>query len=35
MRGFVASVIGKQFVAYVGVDSLADTDRAMEILGKA
>jgi hypothetical protein len=34
LRGFVASVIGKQFVAYVGVDSLADTNRAMEILGK-
>ena len=35
LRGFVASVIGRQFVAYVGVDSLADTNKAMEILGKA
>ena len=35
LRGFVASVIGRQFVAYVGVDSLGDTNKAMEILGKA
>jgi len=35
LRGFVASVIGSQFVAYVGVDSLADTKKAMEILARA
>ena len=35
LRGFVASVIGSQFVAYVGVDSLADTKKAMEILQRA
>jgi len=35
LRGFVASVIGSQFVAYVGVDSLADTKKAMEILRRA
>ena len=35
LRGFVASVIGRQFIAYVGVDSLADTNKAMEVLGKA
>ena len=32
LRGFAASVIGKQFVAYVGVDSLADASKALEIL---
>jgi hypothetical protein len=35
LRGFTASVIGTQFVAYVGVDSLADADKAIEILGTA
>ncbi len=35
LRGFVATVIGRQVVAYVGVDSLADTNKAMEILGRA
>lgn len=35
LRGFSASVIGKQFVAYVAVDSLNDADRAMQILQKA
>ena len=35
LRGFVASVIGRQFVAYAGVDSLEDTKKAMEILGGA
>jgi hypothetical protein len=34
LRGFAASVIGPQFVAYVGVDSLQDTRRAMEILAR-
>ncbi|SCK15995.1 aspartate kinase [Variovorax sp. HW608] len=32
LSGFSASVIGKQFVAYVGLDSLADANKAMEIL---
>lgn len=35
LRGFTASVIGTQFVAYVGVDSLADANKAIEILGTA
>ena len=35
LRGFSASVIGRQFVAYVAVDSLADANKAMEILSKA
>ncbi len=34
LRGFVASVIGSQFVAYVGVDSLKDTNKVVEILQK-
>ena len=32
LSGFSASVIGKQFVAYVGLDSLDDANKAMEIL---
>jgi hypothetical protein len=32
LRGFSASVIGTQFVAYVAVDSLGDANKAMEIL---
>ncbi len=32
LRGFSASVIGKQFAAYVAVDSLADANKAVEIL---
>jgi len=35
LRGFSASVIGRQFVAYVAVDSQADADKAKEILQKA
>ncbi|HEV8261569.1 MAG TPA: ACT domain-containing protein [Burkholderiales bacterium] len=35
LRGFAASVIGRQFVAYVGVDSLKDATKAMEILEQA
>lgn len=35
LRGFSASVIGTQFVAYVAVDSLEDANRAIEILEKA
>jgi hypothetical protein len=32
LRGFAAAVIGAQFVAYVGLDSLQDADKAMHIL---
>ena len=35
LRGFSASVIGKQFVAYVAVDSMDDAGRAIGILEKA
>jgi hypothetical protein len=35
LRGYSASVIGTQFVAYVAVDSLDDANRAIEILEKA
>ena len=35
LRGFSASVIGTQFVAYVAVDSLDDANKAIEILEKA
>ncbi len=35
LRGLSASVIGTQFVAYVGVDSLEDANKALEILAKA
>jgi len=35
LRGFSASVIGTQFVAYVAVDSPEDATRAVEILEKA
>jgi len=35
LRGYSASVIGTQFVAYVAVDSLDDANKAMEILSKA
>lgn len=34
LRGFSASVIGKQLVAYIAVDSLGDANKAMEILSK-
>ncbi|MBP0630358.1 MULTISPECIES: ACT domain-containing protein [unclassified Cupriavidus] len=34
LRGFSASVIGVQFVAYVSMDSLDDANKAMAILGK-
>jgi predicted amino acid-binding ACT domain protein len=33
LRGFSAAVIGTQFVAYVGVDSMDDATKAIEILG--
>ena len=32
LRGFSASAIGRQFVAYVAVDSLDDANKASEIL---
>lgn len=35
LRGFSASVIGTQFVAYVAVDSLDEANKAMEVLAKA
>ncbi|HEY2926744.1 ACT domain-containing protein [Piscinibacter sp.] len=35
LRGFSASVIGKQFVAYVAVDSLDDANKAIAILERA
>ena len=35
LRGFSASVIGSQFVAYVAVDSLDEANKAMAILKKA
>jgi hypothetical protein len=35
LRGFSASVIGNQFVAYVAVDSLAEANKAMELLKRA
>jgi hypothetical protein len=35
LRGFSASVIGTQFLAFVAVDSLEDANRAIEILTKA
>lgn len=35
LRGFSASVIGTQFVAYLAVDSLDDANRAMTILETA
>jgi len=30
-----ATVIGSQFVAYVGVDSLDDTNKVIDILARA
>jgi hypothetical protein len=35
LRGFSASVIGSQFVAYVAVDSLDQANKVLEILNKA
>lgn len=34
LRGFSASVIGNQFIAYVAVDSRQDADRAEQVLKK-
>ena len=35
LRGFAASVIGSQFVAYLALDSQADADKATSILQSA
>lgn len=35
LRGLSASAIGPQFVAYVALDSLEDTNKAIEVLQKA
>jgi hypothetical protein len=35
LRGFSASVVGTQFLAYVAVDSLDDANKVIEILEKA
>jgi predicted amino acid-binding ACT domain protein len=35
LRGLAASVIGSQFVAYVGVDSSEDAIKAMDVLSRA
>ena len=35
LRGLAATVIGSQFVAYVGVDSLDDTNKVIDILARA
>ena len=32
LRGFSASVIGTQFVAYTALDSLQDANRVIEVL---
>ena len=34
LRGLSASVIGSQFVAYVGVDSLEEVNHAMHVLAR-
>ncbi|HEY4039859.1 MAG TPA: ACT domain-containing protein [Burkholderiaceae bacterium] len=35
LRGLTASVIGSQFIAYVGVDSPDDAIKAMDVLARA
>ena len=35
LRGFSASVIGRQFAVYVAVDSLDDANKAIAVLAKA
>ena len=35
LRGFSASVVGRQFLAYVAVDSVDDANKVIEILEKA
>jgi hypothetical protein len=34
LRGLSASVVGSQFIAYVGVDSPDDVMKAIDILGR-
>jgi len=34
LRGLAASVVGSQFIAYVGVDSAEDVTAAIDILGR-
>jgi hypothetical protein len=34
LRGFAASVVGRQFVAYAGFDSSQDADKAIDLLKK-
>jgi hypothetical protein len=34
LRGLSASAMGAQFVAYIGLDSLQDANRTMEVLSK-
>ena len=34
LRGLTASVVGSQFVAYVGVDSLEEVNHAMHVLSR-
>lgn len=35
LRGVSAAVLGSQFIAYLALDSLADAERAMDILQRA
>ncbi|GJH08216.1 ACT domain-containing protein [Caballeronia novacaledonica] len=35
LRGVSAAVLGSQFIAYIAVDSLQDTETAMDILQRA
>ncbi len=35
LRGFAAAVIGTQFVAYLGLDSVGDANKAIAVLQKA
>jgi len=35
LRGVSAAVLGSQFIAYIAVDSLEDTETAMDILQRA
>ncbi|AOJ90797.1 MULTISPECIES: ACT domain-containing protein [unclassified Burkholderia] len=35
LRGVSAAVLGSQFIAYLALDSLADAERAMDVLQRA
>jgi predicted amino acid-binding ACT domain protein len=35
LRGVSAAVLGTQFIAYLAVDSLADAEKAIDILQRA